>query len=363
MESIQNAYFFDITGQWNHFRNILDSDFFHIVLNLRLWNNKLPQNNNEYPLKDTIADHVCTGIYINNEDLRKYTYDDEQNVYYYDDGKIIHYYDNKTSKFYYYDKIHSRSYYYNEYDDYKLTYYEHDKHNKIFYYKFNKDGFQEYYDSNNRIFIFNDMKEKQYHKTLSYYNISEKYYYDKNGIKQYYKPELYNTYNKYIRDIILNDNNKNDKDCLYVQEKLKKCDKYDIYWYCAPADCSSLNVIVTSGLISLYLNKGLDELYILTISPSDDLNNIHFVICNKFINYRTLLKISTDEVTLVNKKDVDENNKIIFFDLIYPLMPYFGYSWSNNKKLEYIITGYCKTVYTYWKDRKYFDYKPTRKFI
>lgn len=66
----------------------------------------------------------------------------------------------------------------------------------------------------------------------------------------------------------------------YIMNKIPFCNNQDIYWYCVPHDCVELNSIVTGTLISLYLNKSMNEIYCISVSPENTYDR-HIVICNK----------------------------------------------------------------------------------
>lgn len=171
---------------------------------------------------------------------------------------------------------------------------------------------------------------------------------------------------------LIRSNNKLSNDEKYIIDKLKNCNNNDIYYYCVPHDCIELNNIVMGTLLSLYINKDKTKIYHLSIAPEDYIYDKHIVICNKYLSTgdKITLVHNNDKLSLISYDNVDNSN-IILFDLIYPLMPYFGKrssasptgifdfgnSWSDNtQKLENLIVLDCTTLQQQWDDMGYINY-------
>ncbi len=149
-------------------------------------------------------------------------------------------------------------------------------------------------------------------------------------------------------------------DEIYVIDKLKSLNSKSPYWYCCPHDCVELNPIIMGTLISLYTNKSKKELFYLSIVPNHTNSyDQHIVVCNKQLFRDDIIHLFRNKNTLSTAchNDVMINDKLILFDLIYPLMPFFGNSWEiRNEKLEILKVKYCDTLENYWKSMNYVSY-------
>lgn len=119
------------------------------------------------------------------------------------------------------------------------------------------------------------------------------------------------------------------RDRQYVENKLNSCTAQDPWWYCVPHDCVDLNPLVTGRLISLYLNKPLDQLYYISLLPNDAPSWEYHVV------------ITDTPLTEGKQYNVTPNSGVALYDLIYPLLPYQGDSWHKQEPLVTATINHC----------------------
>jgi len=147
----------------------------------------------------------------------------------------------------------------------------------------------------------------------------------------------------------------NEDDVIYVEDKLRE--NYSIanpYWFCQPCDCQELNSIVTYALFKLaYPEK---EWYVATINLDSERVS-HIVITDKYIDPNTTLDYDSYLVSSVLNDDV------IFYDLIYPLMPWYGMTHSDRSEVNTIYVHGTVKMEEHWKSMNYVSYfdKPVEK--
>lgn len=136
-------------------------------------------------------------------------------------------------------------------------------------------------------------------------------------------------------------------DELYVAQKLKECDQNSPYWYCVPHECVELNIIVMGTLISLYTRQ---ELFYLRVDPLPcDPTNYHIIVCNK--------PLKSGDIIELGGMSTQQDDRLMLYDFIYPLMPFFGNSWANrNEKLEKLVVTNCTPLSQHWKEMNYVSY-------
>ena len=128
------------------------------------------------------------------------------------------------------------------------------------------------------------------------------------------------------------------EDVLYVSDKLdENLSINNPYYFCVPHECVDLNPLVTSSLISSLLKVDLKELYVVNIQPINSYD-IHVVISNQKLELREY------SMSMELEKNIF-SEKILLFDLIYPLCNFVGKSWHDkDKDLDKILVTYCETV-------------------
>lgn len=101
----------------------------------------------------------------------------------------------------------------------------------------------------------------------------------------------------------------------------------NIYWYSTPHECVDFNQIVMPTICKeIYLNN---DFYIVTLTPVNS-HDHHVVVCNKKLERGSVYNLDIN--TSIVYEDVIDDNKVIFFDLIYPLTYFYGNSWANKSK-------------------------------
>jgi hypothetical protein len=170
-------------------------------------------------------------------------------------------------------------------------------------------------------------------------------------------------------DTIVCKNQHNTEDEKYIIEKANEFGRDSPYWLCSPHQCVDINVLVMGSLASLIL-KSIDlniPLYYLKISPFSIVDNnphiqqlydydYHVVVSNKYIEPNTVFDFKYNHILAMSLKDVKENKEIILFDIIYPLMSFFGNQWSLNRRhlpLEKVKVTHCELLNTNMTSMKY----------
>lgn len=141
----------------------------------------------------------------------------------------------------------------------------------------------------------------------------------------------------------------NTNDVIFVKEKLtENYSTSNPYWFCQPCDCVELNTIITYKLFKLaYPEK---EWYFATINLNSEQQS-HIVITDKRIPNNTVLKYDPYLVSTT-----PDDNNIIFYDLIYPLMPWYGKIFSDRSDLTTINIPYSVPIADHWKGMNYISY-------
>lgn len=107
-----------------------------------------------------------------------------------------------------------------------------------------------------------------------------------------------------------------------------------MYKLCVPHECVDLNPILLPPLLTV---SKVDEsqLYVVGIAPVGSVDG-HVVLTNQHLESSAVLRLSIDE-----SDDAD----VIFYDLIYPLMPFFGKSWEDRSQdLADVKVNWCDKV-------------------
>jgi len=140
----------------------------------------------------------------------------------------------------------------------------------------------------------------------------------------------------------------NADDVAYVRAKLlENYSTSNPYWFCQPCDCVDLNGIVTYILLKMaYPGK---EWFVSTIYLNSE-SQSHIVITDKNLQ-ETILDY---DPYLVSTKPDDGN--VIFYDLIYPLMPWYGKIFSDRSDLTTIRIQTSIPVADHWKGMNYVSY-------
>lgn len=144
----------------------------------------------------------------------------------------------------------------------------------------------------------------------------------------------------------------------YVVDQLSSSNVESPYWYCVPHECVELNSLVMGTLASLYTKREMNELYSLAINP-ENLCAYHVVISNKILSAGDMIHLARNKNNLItaSHEDVVDNDKLILFDLIYPMMPFFGKSWVYRyKNLRNLTVLGCDTLEKNWDDMGYTGY-------
>ena len=139
----------------------------------------------------------------------------------------------------------------------------------------------------------------------------------------------------------------NDKDVKYVENELiQNYSTSNPYWFCQPCDCVELNSIVTFSLFKLaYPEK---EWYVANINLNSEQES-HMVITDKFI----------PDDTLLNYDSGNNPDNIVLYDLIYPLLPWYGKIFSDRSDLTTIRIRYVTKIEDFWKGMNYIGYFKT----
>jgi hypothetical protein len=116
-------------------------------------------------------------------------------------------------------------------------------------------------------------------------------------------------------------------DLTYIKDKIKVSTYRDVWWYCSPGDCIESSALILSTLLSLAFKQ---DFYIIHVGPNDNKWNSHQLLCNKKLDITTLRLIRDNNGKLITRKH--NNEDIILYDLIYPLVPFFGKSWDNREQ-------------------------------
>ena len=137
-------------------------------------------------------------------------------------------------------------------------------------------------------------------------------------------------------------------DIVYVECKLKEnYSTLNPYWFSQPCDCVDLNTIVTYALFKLaYPEK---EWYMVNISLNSERVQ-HTVITDKYIAHDTIMNYDSYLVSPVLDDDV------IFYDLIYPLMPWYSMTHSDRVKVNTIYVHSTMKIDEHWKGMNYVSY-------
>lgn len=152
--------------------------------------------------------------------------------------------------------------------------------------------------------------------------------------------------------------NKDDisEDELYVIGKLFDADNQNPYWYCVPHECVNLNPLITGTLASLYTQQ---PVFYLSLMPQGT-HDVHVVVCNKQLSRGDIINLTRKDGLLINAshQDAINNDVLIIYDIIYPLMSFFGYSWfDRTMKLDTLVVCQCTTLEDEWKSMGYMSYK------
>lgn len=123
----------------------------------------------------------------------------------------------------------------------------------------------------------------------------------------------------------------------WVLAKLATVERPSMYEICVPHECVDLNPIILPPLLQVS-DVDNDKLFVVTITPIGSLDG-HVVLANQYIEPGTMLKL------LISIEDTRSEPDIVLYDLIYPLMPFYGRSWERREEsLLDVVVKWCESV-------------------